>query len=102
MTDCVCDEFWQQSWIGVAQKNASIYEHVFRCIPTNSVQRLEDLAPYQSAMAMAEFDPYGARQALHKGIRGHLVEFPIYFLHKSDLAPSITTKEGLAPTPLFT
>ncbi len=37
-----------------------------------------------------------------KEIRGHLVEFPMAFLNKADLAPSIKSKEGLVPYQIFT
>ena len=75
---------------------------MFRCIPTDSVEKLGDLDAWRAQMTMAEFDPYGARNTLRRHVRGHLVLFPLYFLHKSDLSPSIVSKEGLAPTILFT
>jgi hypothetical protein len=65
------------------------------------VSRLEDLSSYQAQLPMADYNLFGAREHLRR-VQGHLVLFPLYFLCKSSLYPSIMTKEGLAPVSLFT
>lgn len=50
---------------------------------------------------MAETEPEVAKEKIKK-IVGNLVVFPTEFLKKENLAPAITTKEGLVPSAVFT
>lgn len=50
---------------------------------------------------MAQYNPELARSTLGRVV-GNLVEFPVYFLKQEDLTPTITTKEGLVPSAIFT
>jgi hypothetical protein len=50
---------------------------------------------------MAENDVEKARTQL-KQVIGSLVEFPIHFLRKENLSPTLASKEGLVSSSIFT
>lgn len=52
-------------------------------------------------MPMSEYSPQIAEEQL-RDLIGTLVEFPLNFLLKEDLAPGLGSKEGLVPTSVFT
>lgn len=74
---------------------------VFRCFPTDEVKSFEQLENYKTQISLADFNRAAAEEQLSH-LQGYLVQFPISFLYNSDLAPSLKTKEGLAPISLFT
>uniref|UniRef100_A0A914X6B5 phospholipase D n=1 Tax=Plectus sambesii TaxID=2011161 RepID=A0A914X6B5_9BILA len=100
VTDCACDTFFD-TWHDVANKNTELFEKVFRVYPTDLVSSFEQLAAWEGQIPMAEYNKAQAEAELD-GLRGTLVNFPLYFLKDSNLAPGITTKEGLVPTAVFT
>lgn len=101
IVDPLTDQFFHNTWKNIAQNNTEIYEKVFRCIPSNEVSTFEDLTLYNAQVPMCMTDGAEARELLQK-VQGHLVEFPMGFLNKAVLAPSIKTKEGLVPYQIFT
>ena len=74
---------------------------VFRCLPTDAVETFQALHEYQKKTPMSQTDPVQARQLLQK-VQGHLVLMPLQFLRGENLQPTINTKEGLAPTIIWT
>uniref|UniRef100_A0A5S6QA67 Phospholipase n=1 Tax=Trichuris muris TaxID=70415 RepID=A0A5S6QA67_TRIMR len=88
-------------WKGIARKNTDIYEKVFCCIPTDEAQTFEQMKQYKGRLRLCDYDEASAK-ALLDDLTGNLVLFPLRFLYHSDLSPSHMTKEGLAPTSLFT
>ncbi|KRZ68452.1 Phospholipase D1, partial [Trichinella papuae] len=98
--DPVSAEFFT-TWKQIAARNADIFEKVFCCIPSNSVRNFEQLKQYKKRLCLGEYDLLGARTLLQQ-LNGNLVLFPMKFLSQSNLSPSPMTKEGLAPTSLFT
>ena len=75
---------------------------MFRCIPTDQVQTFADMRNYlKSQLPLAFTDPISAKQQL-TSLQGHLVLVPLNFLDKEKLSPSVLSKEGMAPTLLWT
>uniref|UniRef100_A0A8C4SS35 phospholipase D n=1 Tax=Erpetoichthys calabaricus TaxID=27687 RepID=A0A8C4SS35_ERPCA len=101
VSDPVCDRFYKEIWMVTAARNASVYDKVFRCVPTDAVLNNKILREYMSRPSMAAEDPLQAFEELRK-IRGFLVQFPFSFLSEENLFPSINSKEGMMPVELWT
>ncbi|CAL1290284.1 unnamed protein product [Larinioides sclopetarius] len=99
--DPVCESFYKEVWIKTAALNTSIYEKVFRCIPSDEVHTFSELKEYLSKPSLAISDPEAAMSLL-SGTRGHLVLMPFFFLCNENLTPSAGTKESLMPVCLWT
>ncbi|KAK3543368.1 hypothetical protein QTP70_018377, partial [Hemibagrus guttatus] len=92
ISDPISDRFYKEIWMVTAGKNASVYDKVFRCLPTDAVQNYKVLKEYMSHSCMATEDPIQAWAELKK-VRGFLVQFPFYFLSEENLFPSLNYKE---------
>ncbi|CAL8273449.1 unnamed protein product [Merluccius merluccius] len=101
MSDPVSDRFYKEVWMTTAGRNATIYEKVFRCLPTSLVRNMSELEQYRVKAGLAQTDPTRAREELRK-IRGFLVQFPLDFLSEENLMPSVGTKEAMVPTEIWT
>ncbi|XP_067300101.1 phospholipase D1 isoform X2 [Pseudorasbora parva] len=101
ISDPISDRFYKEIWMVTAAKNASVYDKVFRCLPTDAVLNYKILKDYMSRPCMAAEDPAQACTELKK-IRGFLVQFPLYFLSEENLFPSFNSKEGIMPIELWT
>ncbi|KAI1885071.1 hypothetical protein AGOR_G00216410 [Albula goreensis] len=99
--DPVSDKFYKEIWMVTAAKNASVYDKVFRCLPTDAVLNYKLLREYVSRPCLAVEDPVQACEELRK-VHGFLVQFPFYFLSEENLFPSINSKEGMMPIELWT
>ncbi|KAG7321528.1 hypothetical protein KOW79_014386 [Hemibagrus wyckioides] len=101
VSDPVSDRFYKEVWITTASRNASIYEKVFRCLPSSLVRNLQELLSFQTKPGLDKEDPVKAQEMLKK-IRGFLVQFPLEFLSEQNLMPSVGTKEAMVPTEIWT
>ncbi|XP_058247299.1 phospholipase D1 [Hemibagrus wyckioides] len=101
ISDPISDRFYKEIWMVTAAKNASFYDKVFRCLPTDAVLNYKILKEYMSRSCMATDDPIQACAELKK-VRGFLVQFPFYFLSEENLFPSLNSKEGIMPVELWT
>ncbi|KAM6222763.1 phospholipase D1 [Rhynchocyon petersi] len=99
--DPVSDKFFKEIWVSTAARNATIYDKVFRCLPSDEVHNLIQLRDFISKPVLAREDPNRAEEELRK-IRGFLVQFPFYFLSEENLLPSVGTKESIVPTEVWT
>ncbi|XP_060768462.1 phospholipase D2 [Neoarius graeffei] len=99
--DPVSDHFFTEVWNKLAQSNASVYETVFRCLPSDSIRNLRELQEHVSVVALAQNDPEKAAEEL-RAIRGILVHFPLHFLCEENLLPSAVSKEGMVPLDVWT
>lgn len=99
--DPVSDAFFHQVWNETAQTNATVYDQVFRCLPSNAMQTLRALKEYGAVSNLANVSPEMAREHLLR-IRGHLVEFPLQFLCEEYLLPALNSKEGMIPSEVWT
>ncbi|KAF4086491.1 hypothetical protein AMELA_G00107050 [Ameiurus melas] len=95
------DRFYKEVWMTTASRNASIYEKVFRCLPSSLVRNLQELMSFQTKPGLDKEDPAKAHEMLKK-IRGFLVQFPLDFLSEQNLMPSVGTKEAMVPTEIWT
>ncbi|CAD5212970.1 unnamed protein product [Bursaphelenchus okinawaensis] len=101
LDDPVHDSFYHDVWWKAVKENTQIFEEVFRTFPTNLVSSRDELEVWRSELPMAEYNPDLARHHL-KQLWGNIVQFPESFLCNEDLSPTITTKEGLVPSAIFT
>ncbi|XP_061752334.1 phospholipase D1a isoform X2 [Nerophis ophidion] len=101
LRDPISDRFYKEVWMTTAGRNATIYEKVFRCLPSSLVRNMSELEKYQSEPGLAQTDLARAQEELRK-IRGFLVQFPLDFLSEQNLMPSVGTKEGMVPTEIWT
>uniref|UniRef100_A0A8B9HJ39 phospholipase D n=1 Tax=Astyanax mexicanus TaxID=7994 RepID=A0A8B9HJ39_ASTMX len=101
ISDPMSDRFYKEVWMVTAAKNASVYDKVFRCLPTDAVLNYKILREYMSRSCMATEDPIQACAELRK-VHGFLVQFPFYFLSEENLFPSLNSKEGIMPMELWT
>uniref|UniRef100_A0A3Q2G0U3 Phospholipase n=1 Tax=Cyprinodon variegatus TaxID=28743 RepID=A0A3Q2G0U3_CYPVA len=101
LSDPVSDRFYKEVWMTTAGRNATIYEKVFRCLPSSLVRNMSELEQFQSKPGLAQTDKTRAQEELRK-IRGFLVQFPLDFLSEHNLMPSVGTKEAMVPTEIWT
>uniref|UniRef100_A0A663MJ90 phospholipase D n=1 Tax=Athene cunicularia TaxID=194338 RepID=A0A663MJ90_ATHCN len=99
--DPVCDKFFKEVWISTAARNATIFDKVFRCLPSDQVNNLTQLRDFINKPKLASDDPVKAAEELKK-IRGFLVQFPFRFLEEEYLLPSVGTKESMVPMEVWT
>uniref|UniRef100_A0A8C7ZE32 Phospholipase n=1 Tax=Oryzias sinensis TaxID=183150 RepID=A0A8C7ZE32_9TELE len=101
LVDPISDRFYKEVWMTTAGRNATIYEKVFRCLPSSLVRNMSELEKYQTTPGLAQTEKARAQEELRK-IRGFLVQFPLDFLSEHNLMPSVGTKESMVPTEIWT
>uniref|UniRef100_A0AAY4EYD5 Phospholipase n=1 Tax=Denticeps clupeoides TaxID=299321 RepID=A0AAY4EYD5_9TELE len=99
--DPISDQFYKEVWMATAARNATIYQKVFRCLPSSDVRNLAELESFVAKPGLDKEDPTRAQEELKK-IRGFLVHFPLYFLSEHNLFPPIGSKEAMVPTHVWT
>lgn len=101
VTDPISERFYKEVWMTTSGRNATIYEKVFRCLPSGLVRNHQELLNFQTKPGLDKEDPAKAQELL-KRIRGFLVQFPLDFLSEENLMPSVGTKEAMVPTEIWT
>ncbi|XP_077204517.1 phospholipase D1 [Paroedura picta] len=101
LQDPVCDKFFKEVWVATAARNATIYDKVFRCLPSDQVNNLTQLREFIAKPKLACENPAKATEELKK-IHGFLVQFPFRFLDEENLLPSVGTKESMVPMETWT
>ncbi|NP_001153567.1 phospholipase D1a [Danio rerio] len=101
VSDPISNSFYKDVWMSVSGRNVTIYEKVFRCLPSSLVRNKQELLSFQSKTGLDKEDPLKAQELLKK-IRGFLVQFPLDFLCEENLMPSVGTKEHMVPTEIWT
>ncbi|XP_062988054.1 phospholipase D1 [Elgaria multicarinata webbii] len=99
--DPVSDKFFKEVWISTAARNATIFDKVFRCLPSDEVNNLAQLRDFIIKHKLACENPAKAAEELKK-IHGFLVQFPFRFLDEENLLPSVGTKESMVPMETWT
>lgn len=79
-------------WDTVAKKNTKIFRRVFRCVPDDKVETWEQYN---------EFLKKPPKNENLSEIKGHLVEFPAFFLRRENLGASFFAMENLVPPSVF-
>ncbi|XDV47648.1 hypothetical protein PO909_017223 [Leuciscus waleckii] len=101
VTDPISDQFYKEVWMTTASRNATIYQKVFRCLPSSDVRAILELDGFLSKPGLEKEDPARAQEELKK-IRGFLVQFPLQFLSEQNLLPPIGSKEAMVPMDVWT
>uniref|UniRef100_A0AAY4EL08 Phospholipase n=1 Tax=Denticeps clupeoides TaxID=299321 RepID=A0AAY4EL08_9TELE len=99
--DPASGQFFTEVWNRTARTNASIYESVFRCLPSDSIRSKVALQQHVPTDGLCHSDPEKAAEVL-QAIRGVLVHFPLHFLCEEYLLPSKGCKEGIVPVEVWT
>ncbi|XP_040921573.1 phospholipase D1 isoform X1 [Toxotes jaculatrix] len=101
VSDPISDQFYKEVWMATCARNATIYQKVFRCLPSSDVRNILELEGYLSKAGLEKEDPARAHEELKK-IRGFLVQFPLQFLCEQNLLPPIGSKEAMVPMEVWT
>ncbi|KAL2085276.1 hypothetical protein ACEWY4_018596 [Coilia grayii] len=101
VTDPISDQFYKEVWMTTAARNATIYQKVFRCLPSSDVRNIAELEGYLAKPGLDKEDPARAQEELKK-IRGFLVQFPLQFLSEQNLLPPIGSREAMVPMEVWT
>ncbi|KAF3703833.1 Phospholipase D1 [Channa argus] len=101
VSDPISNQFYKEVWMATCARNATIYQKVFRCLPSSDVHNLLQLESYVAKLGLEREDPSRAREELKK-VRGFLVQFPLEFLSEQNLLPPIGSKEAMVPMEVWT
>uniref|UniRef100_A0A3Q1FZW4 Phospholipase n=1 Tax=Acanthochromis polyacanthus TaxID=80966 RepID=A0A3Q1FZW4_9TELE len=101
VSDPISDQFYKEVWMATCARNATIYQKVFRCLPSSDVRNILELEGYLAKAGLDKDDPARAHEELKK-IRGFLVQFPLQFLSEQNLLPPIGSKEAMVPMEVWT
>ncbi|KAM3593265.1 uncharacterized protein V6R79_008759 [Siganus canaliculatus] len=101
VSDPVSDTFYKEVWMATSARNATIYQKVFRCLPSSDVRNILELEGYLAKPGLEKEDLARAHEELKK-IRGFLVQFPLQFLSEQNLLPPIGSKEAMVPMEVWT
>ncbi|KAM4606675.1 phospholipase D1 isoform 1-T2 [Polymixia lowei] len=101
VSDPISDHFYKEVWMATGARNATIYQKVFRCLPSSDVRNILELEGYLAKPGLEKEDPARAHEELKK-IRGFLVQFPLQFLSEQNLLPPIGSKEAMVPMEVWT
>uniref|UniRef100_H2LC50 Phospholipase n=1 Tax=Oryzias latipes TaxID=8090 RepID=H2LC50_ORYLA len=101
VSDPISDHFYKDIWMTTAGRNDSIYQRVFRCLPSSDVHSIQELEGYLAQPGLDKENPALAQEELKK-IRGFLVQFPLQFLCEQNLLPQIGSKEAMVPMEVWT
>ncbi|XP_053566112.1 phospholipase D1 [Bombina bombina] len=99
--DPVSDKFFKEVWVATSARNTTIFEKVFRCLPSDEVHNFVNLRDFVTKSALATQDRQKAQEELQR-IRGFVVQFPFFFLEEENLLPSVGTKESMVPMEVWT
>ncbi|XP_038642758.1 phospholipase D1-like [Scyliorhinus canicula] len=99
--DPVSDRCFQETWNAVATTNSTIYDQVFKPLPSNSAPSLVELREFVAAPGLVTEDPEEAREKL-RNVHGFLVQYPLYFLCEEHLLPPLNSREGMVPMEVWT
>ncbi|XP_061522047.1 phospholipase D1-like isoform X3 [Phycodurus eques] len=101
VSDPISDQFYKEVWMSTCARNATIYQKVFRCLPSSDVRNVPELDGYLGKPGLDRDDPARAHEELRK-IRGFAVQFPLQFLAEQNLLPPIGSKEAMVPMEVWT
>ncbi|KAF1373293.1 hypothetical protein PFLUV_G00258940 [Perca fluviatilis] len=101
VSDPISDQFYKEVWMATCARNASIYQKVFRVLPSSDVRNIVELEGYVAKPGLDREDPAKAQEELKK-IRGFAVQFPLRFLCEQNLLPPIGSKEAMVPMETWT
>ncbi|XP_056421164.1 phospholipase D1 [Hyla sarda] len=99
--DPISDKFFKEVWVATTARNTTIFDKVFRCLPSDEVQYFFHLPDYLAKSALATQDRVKAQEELQR-IRGFVVQLPFLFLSGENLLPSVGTKESIVPMETWT
>ncbi|XP_056289759.1 phospholipase D1 isoform X2 [Pseudoliparis swirei] len=101
VSDPLSDHFYKEVWMATCARNASIYQKVFRSLPSSDVRNILELDGFLAKPGLEKEDPARAHEELKK-IRGFLVQFPLQFLSEQNLLPPMGSKEAMVPMEVWT
>ncbi|KAM9317142.1 phospholipase D1 [Gastrophryne carolinensis] len=99
--DPVSDKFFKEVWVATTARNTTIFDKVFRCLPSDEVLNFVHLPEFLAKPALATQDRARAQEEVQR-IRGFVVQFPFLFLSGENLLPSVGTKEAIVPMETWT
>lgn len=121
ITDPVIDSTYKDIWMSTAMTNTMLYQDVFSCIPNNLIHSRAslrqcmtywkeklghttiDLGITPNKLESYEDGNFKETDPMDrlKGVKGHLVSFPLEFMCKEDLRPVFNESEFYASPQVF-
>ncbi|XP_069562982.1 phospholipase D1 isoform X2 [Brachyistius frenatus] len=101
VSDPISDQFYKEVWMATCARNATVYQNVFRSLPSSDVRSILELDGFLAKPGLDKEDPARAHEELKK-IRGFLVQFPLQFLSEQNLLPPMGSKEAMVPMEVWT
>lgn len=99
--DPVSDSFYHDVWEATAEKNTRIFEELFSVLPSDHVETRKKSREIQKGMRPVAETLVKESKIRVTNIKGHLVNFPLNYLCNEDLAPAISSKEGIVSAELW-
>ncbi|XP_077146655.1 phospholipase D1 isoform X1 [Ranitomeya variabilis] len=99
--DPISDRFFKEVWVATTARNTTIFDKVFRCLPSDDVQNFFHLPDFLAKSGLATHDRVKAQEEVQR-IRGFAVQLPFLFLSGENLLPSVGTKEAIVPMETWT
>lgn len=99
LKDPLCPEFYRDIWLKTAIRNTEIFEEVFRCLPSDEVQKFDDIKS-TSRVPLTATDMTAAHNLIQE-VQGHVVMFPLNFLKDQVLTPNTGRVESILPTSVW-
>ena len=102
LDDPLSDEFYS-FLVGRAKDNTEIYHNIFGCYPDDQFTNFSKLKSAKECLKKEEPQSLMNKyMSLKDGIKGHVVEFPLFFLKEEQLGKSFFSVENLIPEYNFT
>ncbi|KAF7268635.1 hypothetical protein GWI33_018263 [Rhynchophorus ferrugineus] len=101
VSDPVIESFYRDSWYKTASLNTELYEKIFHCLPSDTVETFEELRK-NNELKPLWVNEFSRAEKMLEDIQGHLVFLPLNFLSKENLTPAAASVEGMMPTSLWT
>jgi phospholipase D1/2 len=95
------DQFFKDIWRQTASENTLLYRDLFRCIPDDTIANFSDFNEFQRQAASLDLSETSCRMLRISQIQGHLVLYPIRFLHQENLQASLLALEYYIPMDIF-
>ena len=97
LNDPLCPELWEDLRMK-ALVNAQIYSDIFDCFPDNKFNNFAQLKKRKKFKTKEDIEKL-KKEYKNKinGLKGHIVEYPIYFLKDEELDIDFFSKENLVP-----
>ncbi len=105
LQDPISDVTFHEMFVKRAQSNTEIFSQFFKTIPSDQIDTWEELTERENLLSKIaknfENMPLKTAPPGLANIKGTVVVWPMYFLRKESLTPSISSAEGFVADDVF-